>query len=47
MGIPETLEKENGELVLVISPADNNELMRIPLAKISLLRRIKKSIFET
>jgi hypothetical protein len=46
MGFPEALEKENGGLVLVISPADKEELMRIPLAKISLLRRIKKSIFE-
>jgi hypothetical protein len=46
MGIPESLEKENDELVLVINSADEDELMRIPLAKISLLRRIKKSIFE-
>jgi len=39
-GIPRTLEKEGGDLILVI---DAN---RIPLAKISLLRRIKRSIFE-
>jgi len=39
-GIPQALEKEGNELILVI---DSN---RIPLAKISLLRRIKKSIFE-
>jgi len=39
-GIPKALEKEGSELYLVI------DTMRIPLAKISLLRRIKKSIFE-
>ena len=39
-GIPQALEKEGNELILVV------EAMRIPLAKISLLRRIKKSIFE-
>ena len=44
-GIPKSLEKENGELILVVS-SDNNEVIRIPLAKISFLRRIKKSIFE-
>jgi hypothetical protein len=46
-GIPKALEKEDGELVLVIVPADKEDVMRIPLAKVSLLRRIKKSIFET
>jgi len=46
-GIPKALEKEEGELFLVVVPAGNDEIMRIPLAKISLLRRIKKSIFET
>jgi hypothetical protein len=45
-GIPKALEKDNGELVLAVVPADREEVMRIPLAKISLLRRIKKSIFE-
>ena len=39
-GVPQALEKEGTDLILVI---DKN---RIPLAKISLLRRIKKSIFE-
>jgi len=39
-GIPQALEKEGNDLFLVIKN------MRIPLAKISLLRRIKKSIFE-
>jgi len=53
-GIPKALEKEGNELFLVIIPEtkDNiqqtpqQEVLRIPLAKISLLRRIKKSIFE-
>ena len=38
--IPKSLEKSGSDLILVI----DNE--RIPLAKISLMRRIKKSIFE-
>lgn len=44
-GIPKALEKENNELILVIIP-DEQEALRIPLAKIKLLRRIKKSIFN-
>jgi hypothetical protein len=44
-GIPRTLEKQGNDLILVINDV-NDELLRIPLAKISLLRRIKKSIFE-
>jgi len=39
-GIPQAFEKEGNELILIIDD------MRIPLAKIGLLRRIKKSIFE-
>jgi hypothetical protein len=48
-GIPRALEKEGGESILVIIPQNNGtggETLRIPLGKISLLRRIKKSIFE-
>jgi len=57
-GIPRTLEKDGNDLILVIdisAPETNkkqaavksdNTQIRIPLAKISLLRRIKKSIFE-
>jgi len=45
-GIPRSLEKEEKDLILTLVPAGKEELMRIPLAKISLLRRIKKSIFE-
>jgi len=52
-GVPQALEKDGNEHILVIDPAtantdyDNNDQLRIPLAKISLLRRIKKSIFES
>ena len=54
-GIPRALEKAGGESILVIdSPDDQGETVRVPgdtirvpLGKISLLRRIKKSIFET
>jgi len=50
-GIPKSLEKDENETVLVVNtmPDNSNEsevLRRIPIAKISLLRRIKKSIFE-
>ncbi|GHU15803.1 helicase [Spirochaetia bacterium] len=52
-GIPLALEKSEGESVLVINPAEAADqdgtgpgnTIRIPLGKISLLRRIKKSIF--
>ncbi|GHT67350.1 helicase [Spirochaetia bacterium] len=52
-GIPLALEKTEGESVLVINPAPRadqdhtspGEPLRLPLGKISLLRRIKKSIF--
>jgi len=53
-GIPKALEKEGNDLFLVVdlhaqgqpSILDSDNLLRLPLAKISLLRRIKKSIFE-
>jgi hypothetical protein len=44
IGIPKTLEKTDGESVLIIETL--GDTVRIPLGKISLLRRIKKSIFE-
>jgi hypothetical protein len=55
-GIPEGLEKSGGESVLALrplppetgesgTPKEPGELLRVPLGKISLLRRIKKSIF--
>jgi hypothetical protein len=55
-GIPKSLDKEASENILVISPFNESngnfepipgDTVRIPLGKISLLRRIKKSIFET
>jgi hypothetical protein len=45
-GIPKALEKNGGDYVLVIAPAGGQDELHIPLGKISLLRRIKKSIFE-
>ena len=51
-GIPRALEKKEGDSILVIEPVDQEnralgDTIRIPLGKISMLRRIKKSIFET
>jgi hypothetical protein len=45
-GIPKALEKKDGDYVLVLLPAGGRDELSIPLGKISLLRRIKKSIFE-
>jgi hypothetical protein len=49
LGVPEALEKNGGETLLVIRPADRDrketEALRIPIGKIGLLRRIKQSIF--
>ena len=45
-GIPQSLEKDGSEQILIIIQANEQEPVRIPLAKISLLRRIKKSLFE-
>jgi hypothetical protein len=55
LGIPQALEKNGGESILVLRTAgisgteDEGRAgeIRIPLAKISLIRRIKKSIFGT
>ena len=48
VGIPAALEKTGSETVLAIKLMDGGEdMVRIPLGKISMLRRIKKSIFET
>jgi hypothetical protein len=48
-GIPEALEKKEGDSILVLRSGGNSEnntrVFRIPLGKISLLRRVKKSIF--
>ncbi|MDR2515805.1 MAG: helicase-associated domain-containing protein [Spirochaetaceae bacterium] len=53
-GIPLALEKSGGESVLVLrslsrpedAPESGTEEVRIPLGKISLIRRIKQSLFE-
>ena len=55
-GIPQALEKAGGESILVIEPINDKgdevsiripqDTIRIPLGKISMLRRIKKSIFD-
>jgi hypothetical protein len=60
LGVPEALEKQGGESVLILKPlapedrsagdsppeeTGRTESIRLPLGKISLLRRIKQSIF--
>ncbi|MDR1301428.1 MAG: helicase-associated domain-containing protein [Treponema sp.] len=50
VGIPDALEKWGSERVLIITPVSlgettDKEILRLPLGKISLLRRIKPSIF--
>jgi hypothetical protein len=51
-GIPTAIEKNGGDSILVLDPSGYitagytpGDIIRIPLGKISLLRRIKKSIF--
>jgi len=49
MGFPKALDKSGNEAVLSIKPMDDDGgggIIQIPLGKISLLRRIKRSIFE-
>ena len=50
IGIPKALEKKDDESVLIMESLDTagipGNTIRIPLGKIGLLRRIKKSIFE-
>jgi len=47
IGIPQTLEKQEGDSILILQALKENNavVFRIPLGKISLLRRIKQSIF--
>jgi hypothetical protein len=45
-GIPKALKKKDNDMILEIAPSDSGSEIHIPLGKISLLRRIKKSIFE-
>jgi hypothetical protein len=44
-GTAESLEKKDGETVLLFRPREGGEALRIPLGKISLMRRVKQSIF--
>jgi hypothetical protein len=46
LGVPTALTKQEGESILVLSPLPEGEELRLPLGKISLLRRVKQSIFE-
>jgi hypothetical protein len=43
IGYPEALEKKEGESYLILK--SDSDLLRIPLSKISLLKRLKQSIF--
>ncbi|MDR1143945.1 MAG: helicase-associated domain-containing protein [Spirochaetaceae bacterium] len=45
LGTPENFEKKGGEMILTVRPRDGKDPVKIPLGKISLLRRIKQSIF--
>jgi hypothetical protein len=45
VGLPNALEKSEGETLLVLSPVPPGAPIRLPLGKIGLLRRIKSSIF--
>ncbi|GHT82307.1 helicase [Spirochaetia bacterium] len=48
VGKPEALEKSGGDTLLVLTPVPGgtpDDVIRLPLGKISLLRRIKQSIF--
>ena len=45
LGTPESLDKKGGEMVLSIKPREGGDPVKIPLGKISLVRRIKQSIF--
>jgi hypothetical protein len=46
LGTPENLEKKGSETILILRPRSGRaEPVRIPLGKISVLRRIKQSIF--
>ncbi|MDR0553624.1 MAG: helicase-associated domain-containing protein [Treponema sp.] len=46
-GTPDGLEKQGGESILILKPLsdESGEPIRVPLGKISQIRRIKKSIF--
>ena len=47
LGFPESLDKKGSEMLLTIKPREGGDPVKLPLGKISLIRRIKQSIFGT
>jgi len=45
LGTPESLDKKGTEMILTIKPREGGEPVKLTLGKISLVRRIKQSIF--
>jgi len=45
LGVPETLDKKGTDMIITIRPREGGEPIKLPLGKISLVRRIKQSIF--
>ena len=45
LGFPESLDKKDGETILSIVPREGGEPVKLALGKISLIKRIKQSIF--
>jgi hypothetical protein len=45
LGIPENLDKKGTEMIITIKPREGGEPVKLALGKISLVRRIKQSIF--
>jgi len=45
LGYPESLDKKGGEMILSIRPREGGEPVKVALGKISLIKRIKQSIF--
>jgi len=46
LGLPESLDKKGGDMILSIQPRGGGETVKRALGKISHIRRIKQSIFE-
>jgi hypothetical protein len=44
-GTAEGLDKKGSDVILLFRPRDGEETLRVPLGKISLMRRVKQSIF--
>jgi hypothetical protein len=45
LGFPESLEKKGSEMILSIRPREGGDTVKLTLGKISIIRRIKQSIF--